>query len=192
MSECRDQFNVGKPNGFIRAFSLDEGGNILQLIEKPNLIVYSGADVVARCLAWQELYVPRVIYFEFSNATPPTVSPTRADDSLSYYENLYLATGDEDYLRVPISVTPLTTSSDASKYDANVVTYYSLTAGTAGEGGGVTFSEAAGSKVYGAALVAAPDLNDKTKDVIMSRVYFSSSLSKGPAQVGIQWEIECL
>jgi hypothetical protein len=47
-----------------------------------------------------------------------------------------------------------------------------MTSGTTGEGG-LTFSNAAGSVVYGAALVYSEDTSDKSKDIVFSRHYFS-------------------
>lgn len=184
----KDGLSFAKPEGFIRIFSQDKRGNIIQAVETPNLIVYSGADIVARCLAWQQLYFPRVVYFEFENTagvpTPPT--PTRADDDLSYYTAL---ASPKDYIRVPIGINPSLDTTDVSKYASNRVTYYAMTDATEGEHS-VPFSAGSNSKVYGAALIAAPDLNDPTQDVIMSRVYFTA-VAKGDSQIGIQWQIVC-
>ena len=177
------------PKGFVKLFSLSKGGILYQLVETPNLVVYSGADVVARCLAWQQLYVPRVIYFEFENTagapTPPTID--RSDDDLAYYTAL---SSPKDYIRVPIGINPALDTTDVSKYENNRITYYAMTDATQGEHS-VPFSAGSNSKVYGAALLAAPDLNDPTKDIIMSRTYFGTAVAKSDSQVGIQWQVIC-
>ena len=66
---------------------------------------------------------------------------------------------------------------------------------SAGVKNGLPFSSAASSKVYGLALVAAPDANDVAQDVIFARWYLSGGnvvTKTANQEIGVQWPIEFL
>lgn len=191
MPKPKDLIAFSKPQGFVRMFTADDDGVPRKMIAAPNLVVYSGADVMAGCLGWKQNYIPKAMYFEFENTTgtPSYPAIARDDDDLSYYTGLSTP---KDYIRVPISVNPSFRSTDGTKYEANAVTFFAITGATQGEHG-VAFGAASNSKVYGAALVATPDVSDSSKDIIVSRIYPPDILivAKGDSQLGLQWEVIC-
>jgi len=73
-------------------------------------------------------------------------------------------------------------------------TFVAQTTGTTGSKttSPVAFSDAVNSRVYGCALVAYPDFDDKSQDLVLSRFYFSSTsqIDKSPgSNIGISWPI---
>lgn len=128
------------------------------------------------------------MYIEFDNSggavTPPVIDPA---DQLEYFTGL---TGSQDYLRVPVIATS-EEKSDPGLLLPDTGIFLSHTAGTVGENG-LAFSNAAGSRVYGGALVAMTDETDPTKDIVFARWYFSEAgkqlekLANG--QIGIKWK----
>ena len=119
------------------------------------------------------------IYIEFQNValvgdTASVPSATTAE-GLEYYNNLG---ADHDFIRAPIVGTP--TLSIASGYtpyfgdgEGNTLTMLAVTAAIQGELGRA-FNNTVHSKVYGLALVSVSDWNDRTRDIIIQRAYYSS------------------
>jgi hypothetical protein len=180
--------------GLVTLFSFDEKTRrICRQISLQNLILYSGADVLGRLLAGQSSYAVNMLYLEFQNTvgaiTPPAVS--RAD-GIAYYNGLS-GSPDTDFLRLPLLVDP---SVDASSddYESNQATFFAESEGTTGFFG-KAFSQSASSFVFGAALVAAPDPADQSKDIVFSRVYigelgWTDAIDKQDGkQVGVTWAI---
>ncbi len=133
-------------------------------------------------------YHINAMYIEFDNSggpvTPPVIDPAA---QLEYFNGL---TGDQDYLRVPIIATS-EEKSDPALPLSNVAVFLAHTSGSAGVNG-LTFSNAAGSRIYGGALVAMLDEQDPSQDIVFARWYFSESgkqLEKlANAQIGIKWK----
>jgi hypothetical protein len=130
-----------------------------------------------------------MVYIEFQNGgSPPTVTPLR-DEGRNYYAGLEV-TGpalDRDYLRVPLLATPQLESSDEALYAANRTRWVFMTSGSAGVSS-LAFSSGAGSQVYGFALVAAPDVNDRTKDLVFARFYPAAALAKSAnSEIQARW-----
>jgi hypothetical protein len=76
----------------------------------------------------------------------------------------------------------------------NKLTFFVQTVGTQGVHGKIFSHNASGgtSKVYAAALVAAPLYSDRTKDVIFARTMFipSNQVTKeASSQIGLTWDI---
>lgn len=133
-------------------------------------------------------YHINAMYIEFDNSggpvTPPVIDPTQ---QLAYFDGL---TGDQDYLRVPVIATS-EEKSDPALALANTAVFLAHTSGSLGVNG-LAFSNAAGSRVYGGALVAMLDEQDPSKDIVFARWYFSDAgtqLEKlANAQIGIKWK----
>lgn len=138
------------------------------------------------------------LYVEFENQsgpeTPISVAPFSRSIATSYYANL---TGQRDYLRIPIIIEPTLSVSDGYaenlpvNQSANQLTFFVQTSGTAGMHG-LPFASNVNSKVYAAALVAAPDFNDPTKDVVFARTMFTTAnqiTKEASSQIGITWDI---
>jgi len=157
---------------------------------KKNLVLYGGADVLARLAAGDAEYKINAMYFEFENGSPGSVSIptfTRAG-GIAYYRALL---NPKDYLRVPMSINASILSSDTTLYDGNQATFFSLTSGTTGALGR-TFNAAVGSTVYGVGLAATPTIGQPTQDIVFARAYFDGTLFpkvSGKA-VGTEWGIK--
>lgn len=113
-------------------------------------------------------YSALTAYIEFANIGE-TVDPPpdiERDEGLSYYAGL---SAPYDYLRVPIVMTNSETT-DADRYPSgNVSVFHIQTTGSVGHKNSLPFTEAAGSYVYGGAIVATPVPGDSTRDIILAR-----------------------
>jgi hypothetical protein len=147
-----------------------------------NLTLYGGADIIGQVMAGKTAYTINTAYFEFSNGAVPSITPVK-DEGRSYYDALV---GTLDYLRVPLNISP-SVSGSTSDYTSNQVVWHLMTAGVIGEKG-LAFSQAAGSKVYGAALVAAPTGNPED-DIVFARIYFADNYKAklDGGQIGLAW-----
>lgn len=155
----------------------------------PNIVTYEGIDLLGKLLAGQD-YTINTMYMEFTNSlTVPTVTPDPADGR-SYYAALDVGSSDLDYIRVPLTADPVLESTDATKFSTNRVNFFAMSTGaTAGRGGHV-FSNAATppSKIYGVALVCAPDANDASQDIVFSRSYnFTAKTKQANEEISIGW-----
>lgn len=163
----------------------------------PNAILYEWGAILGNLLTRKGLnYGIAAVYVEFANvATPGDVVAAPSFDrgpasGVDYYNSL-VDSADTDYLRVPLIATSLA-SSDLTKYPkGNEPAFFAQTTGVVGVHG-KTFSDAVNSVVFGAALIAAVDDNDPTRDLVFSRFYTDPDrqIAKLPNnQVGIEWKI---
>jgi hypothetical protein len=154
-----------------------------------NTRLYSWGWAAARMFQGDPNFHSMVIYVEFKNlADPATVvtNPTFSrHDGLEYYDGL-AGSPDTDYLRLFAPTPTVAVIPGYSSYfppgQGNMLVYKVVTGGAMGVHGR-PFSAAANSKVYGAALAAAPDVDDRTQDVLISRGYYdpSAHLVKQPS-----------
>ena len=161
-------------------------GKVIRMQRCRNTTCYEGADILGRIMAGQTNYIPSVMYFEFENGGSfPAKTADR--EGRSYYAAVE-ASATRDYLRVPIVRTPDLSAQNAS-FATNVVTWYCQNSVTLGQGGKV-FSEAALSTVYGLALVAAPDPDDRTEDLVYAKSYdFTAEAKDANHQLSATWPI---
>ncbi len=158
-------------------------GEIKNFIECRNKILYSGADIMAQNLIGQSGYAVNTMYMEFNNnlggdpAVPPAFDRTGGK---TYFDALETE-DDVDFLRIP-----LISSSDEGLYQGNQATFFAISEGSIGRWGK---SFPSGSGVYGAALVAAPDEGDPTKDIVYSRVYagINTIFKEAGFEIGVTW-----
>lgn len=150
-----------------------------------NMNPYQGFDAIGRILSGDPDYFISYLYFEFTNGSVPNVTPALSEGQ-DYYAGL-AGDSEKDIIRVPITSTP-TLDASGENYNTNKVTFFGATSGITGHFGR-TFSAAAGSTVYGAALVAAPT-NSFADDLVVGRFYFATNLPKQTnTQIGIQWSM---
>lgn len=180
--------------GVIRIFSFDPKTLLIKsVVEKHNLILYSGADILAKCLTGDATYAVSSMFMEFKNLPSPSdpITPPAFDRSggIAYYTGL-AASLDTDYLRVPLVASPDFASSDDTYYENNQVTFFAISEGSTGVHG-KTFSPVSNSAVYGAALVATPEPTQPTQDVVFSRVYsgVGKVLKESGFEIGITWTV---
>jgi len=161
-------------DGIFRLF--DDLGT--ELAAGHNTRLYLCGWALARYLLGDPAFQPNALYVEYANVvTPDTLiaNPTVAKNSgLGYYDGL-AGTTDRDYLRLYVRTPEIRVITGHEAYFAegqgNLLRYRATTSGTTGIHGR-PFAAAANSKVYGAALVATPRLDDRTQDVVLARGYY--------------------
>jgi hypothetical protein len=171
--------------GNVELTGLDEGGKVLWAVRHPNTLVYDGVDLLAQMLAWEPVRI-NAAYLEFvaSGGSPGgVVDPAEGRE---YYQAIDDGVGPgSDYLRVPIVTPPHTESSDVEKFVGNRVVFSAFSAGDSGVNG-TAFAE--GASIFGLALVYAPDMADRTKDVVFARSYgFDPRVKAGTHQIMLRW-----
>lgn len=180
--------NIALSKGYIRVGIVNTlSGEMRDVDGGPNIIVYEGVDLLAAILAGQS-YSINTMYMEFQNGgIAPVVTPDPADGR-SYYAAMESGVGAADYIRLPLTANPTRESTDASKFSGNRINYFAMSTGATAGRGGHTFSDTAGSIVYGVALVAAPDVDDASQDIVFSRSYnFSPKTKQANEEVSIAW-----
>lgn len=175
------------------------------LHSQPNQIQYSWGHIAARQLgfrpqAGRPSFHISAMYIEFENVGNPsnaiTVSSFNRELDTGYY-NALINSSTQDFLRVPLRLEPsLSISAGYESYftdgqDGNQLTFFAQTSGLTGVHG-KSFSHTVNSKIYAAALVATPNFNDRTQDVVFARTTFSALnqvTKEASSQVGITWDV---
>lgn len=196
--------------GHITLWQVDEKTGLkVPVGSQPNQIQYSWGFIAAKQIGYRpnpERYNYNIsaVYIEFENQVNPeeeiaVETPFGREQGISYY-NALVDSETRDFLRIPLIIEP--TGSVSNGYEANLptdqqmnkLTFFVQTVGTTGVHGKQFSHDAEGgtSKVYAAALVAAPLYSDRTKDVIFARTVFQplNQVTKEPSsQIGLTWEI---
>jgi len=194
--------------GHVSLWSIDEHtGAKKLLLSQHNQVQYTWGHIAAQALGFRPQpdrprYHISAIYFEFENVLTPETTVSEAQTfSKELNSNYYSSfSGDRDFLRVPLVLEPtLNTSSGYENklpvaHSTNQLTFFAQTAGNSGVRGIGFGSAVAGknSKIFAAALVATPDINDPTKDIIFARTVFSAEHQvpkEASSQIGITWNI---
>ena len=191
MNKIFSQYDLGqKAKGFVSFKLFDpKTGVVSKQIDRHNLVLYSGADILASLIAAQGFPV-NAMYMEFQNlATPETgITPPAFDRTggIAYYNGLS-ASSDVDFVRLPLLVSPAVATTGVN-YLGNQVTFFGVSEGVTGFFG-KPFTPAANSTVYGAALISAPDMADQTKDRVFARIYAGiGQITKEIGQeIGVTW-----
>lgn len=174
-------------------------GGFTPLFTKPNLLLYSWGFIAAKCIGQGDTdYKVNAAYLEYANVAAPgdpvSIPSTARDDDLSYYDSL---PADRDFLRVSLTGTPaIDIATGFESYfiggvSGNRVTFVLQSTGTIGVLG-TPFSDVNNSKACGIALVATPEVSDRSKDVILARGYFDvgdQPLKAAGSQIGVNWSI---
>jgi hypothetical protein len=151
---------------------------------QPNMILYSGYDLMARAIAGDN--VVNGMYFEFTNNAGFTPDPISMDRTAAYYAAL---SGTEGYIRNTTASRCPVYQASAPTYNHNRVTFLGI-ADQAAESSGAEVVDNT-SRFYSAALVSIPDFDDKSKDVLFSAGLLTAELTKpANANIGVRWTIE--
>jgi len=151
------------------------GSRILAASKPRNVILYRGRDVIARALSGAGPCI-NTLYIEFVKNGTTFTPAAPAKSSFNYYNTL--STNDaatSDFLRIPLTLSPVFATTDVSKYTANKVTLTGVASG--GQGvraamGGTGFTFDVGDLVVGGALVSAVD-NTVGSDLVYARFYYN-------------------
>ncbi len=161
----------------------------------PNAVMFDWAGLASRLFTSADpRYRISGMYLEYKNLADPSTVVTppsfTRDQGISYYSGLS-SSSTVDYLRVPLSANALTNTDTESFTIANAMTLFAMSQGSVGVNG-KPFASGNNSKVYGGALVALVDENDRTNDVVFSRFYFPTNQQRvklSGGQLGLEWQI---
>lgn len=137
--------------------------------------------VAARCIVeGLPSYKLAAMYIEFANVETPgdTVAVPSIDrKDYSYYLTLDGVT--RDFLRVPLTQQPKFIVVPGTEDGLPPGAYNQANIGAETVDGvgehGLAFASEQNSTVYGLAVVATPDFNDPTQDLVYSRLYYAPS-----------------
>lgn len=195
--------------GHITLWQVDETTGLkLPVCNQPNQIQYSWGYIAAKQIGYRPNpdrlnYNISAVYLEFENQADPedeiSAEPFGRDLGIGYY-NALVDNSVRDFLRIPLILEPAGGVSTGyepnlpTEQQLNKLTFFVQSVGTTGVHG-KQFSHAAEngtSKVFAAALVAAPVFSDRTKDVIFARTVFlpqNQVTKEASSQIGLTWEI---
>lgn len=197
-------FNV---RGHVTIWRVDEKTGLQTPVgDQPNQIQFTWGFIAANCFGrrpqpGQPGYHISALYVEYENQNDPeqpvSVASTFSRSVGIPYYNALVDSTNRDFLRIPITIEPAFGLS--SGYSANLpvdqqvnkLTFFAQTSGVVGSLGR-PFSHTTNSKVFSAALVAAPVFSDRTKDVIFARTVFNVDnqvTKEASSQIGITWDI---
>lgn len=197
--------------GRVAVWRIDEKTGLkLPLFSQPNQIQYGWGFIAAKQLGYRRQsdrldYHISAMYIEYENIDPESAISTPSFDrnvDITYY-NALVDSQTRNFIRVPLSIEPALSVS--AGYDANLpvnqsgnqLTFFAQTseARVVYAGEERQFSSATNSRVYAAALVAAPVLSDRAKDVVFARTVFSGGnqvTKEASSQIGITWDVAFL
>lgn len=197
--------------GHVSVWRIDEKTGLkLPLFSQANQIQYGWGFIAAKQLGYRRQpdrldYHISAMYIEYENIDPeiPTSTPGFSRNvDITYYNSL-VDSQTRNFIRVPLSIEPALSVS--AGYDANLpvnqsgnqLTFFAQTseARVVYEGEERQFNSANNSRVYAAALVAAPVLSDRSKDVVFARTVFSGGnqvTKEASSQIGITWDVAFL
>jgi len=164
-----------------------------------NEIQFGIADIVGGLMSGDLKYKPVGAYIQYVNNMGSWTTPTDfGRDGKTYFHGL--DDGISDIIRVPLLVNPSLSSSNTSIYGQNLVKFLARTAGADGapgliQGATVPFDRES-STVVGGAIIAMPDPDDYTKDLVLNRAYLGASevLERpgDPHEIVVEWRVKFL
>lgn len=161
-----------------------------------NLVLYEWGAIHGRGLTGDPGARITHMYIEFENSgdpDTPAVPPgldRGSDQGIDYYNGLSTSLS-RDYLRVPLTAATLESSDETNFPNGNLPTFFAQTSGVEGVGG-LPFSDAENSRVFGAALAAVRNPADPTQDLVYSRFYLEDEdqqVKLATSQIGLRWEM---
>jgi hypothetical protein len=169
--------------GFIRVLQINHNtGTTTVWDSKPNMILYTGANLMAKAIAGEPNAKITHMYVGFTNNndTPSTVTLDNTDPINQY-------TGTKGYLRLPLAYTPSFLTSDVN-HDENIPVFSASVANPISNGGAAF--ETGVSKMFEIALVSEQSSTDASQDIVFSRAQFTPLLYNNLYAVTLQWGIE--
>jgi len=183
--------------GFFKIWAVHpKTGERILLREQDNMILYQGADLLAKALAGVQYANISHMYVGYKNwvdgsFTKPTVDKEYTIPIASYGTPGTYA--DFGYLRPSLAYSP--SFLNQPDYDSNIVLFTNIiTTSNVGEGSSADFrdSDYVGdpSQLFEVALVAALDPSGSSQDVIFSRAQFTPLLYDPNYNLTITWGVQ--
>lgn len=177
---CKGVVTIGYRNSVSGVFT--------PILRQENLVMYEAADAMARLCAGDSRYAISHMYYQYQNINSPSaVTFERQDGVETYLAINATSSGTIDWLRIPIYTeakidTYVGTGEDPLIYAGNMATFVATSAAYPANAGGGQVGQSpsqnyfastganGASKVTCVALVVSPQPNDKTKDLVFSRL----------------------
>lgn len=155
------------------------------LVDKPNTILYTGADLVAKALGGIPNTKISHMYLGYSN----NVAIPAIDYAITKANSTFTPTTDVGYLRVPLTFPASFDTSDDTKYDSNVAVFTVLV--TNADNYKVTGSPtiSGSSKIFEAALSASLS-GLPAGDLPLARITFTPTEYDSTFNLTISWGIK--
>lgn len=168
---------------------IKDGRVVREVARMFNTTLYTGYDLLA-AMATSGKYL-NGMYLEYQNTPPlePTISPTR---DRSYYAALENPGATEGYVRVPIALDPIF-SSTAAEYQSNKATLTGVSDPV--KAGDLDIIDGT-TQFFTVALVHMPDIGDPSQDIVYNAapMYYGGSFTPVPkvanVQIGVQASIK--
>jgi hypothetical protein len=197
--------------GHVAVWRVDEKTGLkLPLFSQANQIQYGWGFIAAKQLGYRRQpdrldYHISAMYIEYENVEPEVQISTPSFErnvDINYYNSLYDSTT-RNFIRVPLTIEPALSVSTGYEVNlpvnqsGNQLTFFAQTseARVVYDDDSRRFSNLTNSRVYAAALVAAPAINDRSKDVVFARTVFNSNYQvtkEASSQIGITWDVAFL
>jgi hypothetical protein len=178
--------------GFVKIWRTDiKTGEVVLLVDKQNKILKQGAKIISQLLGGKPESKIWGMYIGYNNdpsyelTSAPTIDVDYSHPFSQFSEN---PGGMFGYLREPLTFTPNYLSS--TSYEDNTVLFSTMIT-SANSVGGAEFITGT-SNIYEVALIAAPALNDVTKDLVFSRTNFNPVQYNSSYNFTITWGVRIL
>lgn len=194
------QTSFKKMRGFFKIWAVDPiTGKKELLVDKENMILNAGADLLASALAGVKYTHVSHMYIGYKNhaddtfypGSVPTVDKEYTVKFTDYNTGSYTDFG---YLRVPLSYSPSFIAQ--TDYENNVAIFTAVvTTASAANGSTATFkddTQVNPSHIFEVALVAATEPTSQTGDKVFSRAQFEPLLYNNSYNLTITWGVQFL
>lgn len=184
-----------KMQGFYKIWQVNPSTGERQLLrDSKNLILYSGADLLAKAMAGVKYSNISHLYIGYKNNTDgvfdrPTLDKAYTDKFSSYGSGLFEKFG---YLRVPLAYSP--SFLNQSNYQNNIVVYTGIVTSGVDTNGAAFQDQSYGgtepSQIFEIGLVSATEPSGPGGDQIFSRAHFDALLYNPNYNLTITWGIQ--
>lgn len=178
------QDTVNNFQGFIKIWQSNPvTGEQKLLIDKPNTVLYQGADLLAYALAGVANNKISHMYIGFNNNlvfTPPVIDKAYSNPFSGFVAPF-------GYLRIPLTL-PASYLADTN-YTHNVPIFTTMITSGTSEAGGATFTNGT-SQIYEVGLVAATTPSSSSGDAVFSRANFSQIQYDSSFNLTISWGVK--
>jgi hypothetical protein len=168
--------------GFVKIFATNREGKSRCLVSKKNLILYSGASILANVLSGAPNAAINYFYVSYCNSgsfTPPIIDLSNSNPITAY-------TSPFGFIRIPILYNP--SFSSTTNYTNNIVYFTTQIAGASAYGGATLTNGV--SNIFECALINAPNPASATTDTVFSRINFSNILYESSETLSIIWAVQ--
>lgn len=177
--------------GYVKVWKIDKSSGAKELVvDQKNLVLNGGATVLSYALSGKlnsNIWGFYIGYNNNESFTPPVIDTA--------YTNKFQALSSSagfNYLREPLTFSPSYMSTEG--YVDNVALFSVLVSASNGVKTGISDPQFIGgvSNIYEVALVASPNPNDHSSDIVFSRTNFSPIQYDSSSALAITWGIKFL